>query len=45
MASVKISKISKKSSDKVKQQPIVKNDKFDLWGVFKSFVLVGGDLV
>lgn len=45
MAALKITKTSKKSSPKVKQQPVVKNEKFDFWGVFKSFVLVGGDLV
>jgi len=63
MASVKISKTSRRNSQKSKQQPVVKSDKFDpsalaqdvaprvsstglhFWGVFKSFVLVGGDLV
>jgi len=30
---------------KITFKPVVKNEKFDFWGVFKSFVLVGGDLV
>ena len=45
MAAIKITKTSKNSSQKIKQQPVVKNEKFDFWGVFKNFLLVGGDLV
>jgi len=45
MAAIKITKTSKKISKTSKQQPVVKNEKFDFWGVFKNFLLVGGDLV
>jgi len=30
---------------KITSRPVVKNEKFDFWGVFKNFLLVGGDLV
>ena len=49
MASVKIIKTSKISSKKstiaTKQGPVVKSNTPNFWSAFKSFVLVGGDLV
>ena len=49
MASVKIIKTSKISSKKssivTKQEPVVKSNTPNFWSAFKSFVLVGGDLV
>ncbi len=45
MAAKKIQKSKVKIQIKTIEQPVVKNDKINFWGVFKSFVLVGGDLV
>ena len=43
---IKTSKISSKESSIVtKQEPVVKSDIPNFWSAFKSFVLVGGDLV